>query len=79
MKRDEYAYSDKIPGNARNHKFTQKFDISGDGYLGITQTDDGSVTDRVLLNPAQVKALLAFLKQHAGKRFGLAARQKGER
>jgi hypothetical protein len=63
MKEGEFRYSGKIPGNARNHRFAQRFDINYDGYLGIQQFDGAKVADRVLLSPAQVKALLAFLKK----------------
>jgi hypothetical protein len=53
-------YSEKIKGDRGNHNFESRFDVS-DGYLGITQWDGESVTDRVLLSPAQVQGLLDFV------------------
>lgn len=46
----------------------QEFDILG-GYLGITQLADGR-TERVLLSPAQVRALLAFYDECAKQKEG---------
>jgi hypothetical protein len=37
------------------------FDIV-DGYVGITQRPDGNI-ERVLLSPAQYKALVAFVER----------------
>jgi hypothetical protein len=42
------------------YAWTVIFDQSGDGYLGVSQN-----TDRVLLSPAQVRALLAFVRASA--------------
>ena len=53
-------YSEKIKGNRGNHNFQARFDLSY-GYLGITQWDGESVTDRVLLSPMQVQELLDFV------------------
>lgn len=55
------SYSDTVRGDAGNHGFAARFDVT-DGYVGINQYDDGELTDRVLLSSAQVKALLVFLK-----------------
>jgi hypothetical protein len=53
-------YSEKIKGNRGNHNFQARLDLS-DGYLGITQWDGESITDRVLLSPTQVQELLDFV------------------
>lgn len=53
-------YSEKIEGNRGNHNFQARFDLS-DGYLGITQWDGESLTDRVLLTPKQVQELIEFV------------------
>lgn len=53
-------YSEKIKGDRRNYDWLARFDMTG-GYLGITQLDGETVTDRVLLSPAQVKELLDFV------------------
>lgn len=60
-------YSQKIKGNRGNHNFQSRFDMS-DGYLGITQWDGETVTDRVLLSPAQVKELLDFVAKKPAAR-----------
>lgn len=57
-----YYYSDKVAGDERNHGFAQKFDYH-DGYIGIQQFDGERVTDRVLLSPAQWRALVAFMRE----------------
>jgi len=57
---DDFVYSAEIKGDDRNWNWSAQFDKSGDGYVGITQTRDGT-TDRVLLSPAQVRALLKFI------------------
>lgn len=54
------CYSPAIPGNEGNHEWPVEFDWT-DGYIGIVQPQDGRL-DRVLLSPAQVKALVAFVK-----------------
>lgn len=53
-------YSERINGARGNHNLQVRFDIS-DGHLGITQFEGETVTDRVLLSPAQVQALLDFV------------------
>jgi len=56
-------YSDRVPGETRNHDHACSFDVT-DGFVGITQYDTADptrVTDRVLLSPAQFRALLDFL------------------
>lgn len=56
------TYSDKVPGERRNYHQPVRFDLT-DGYLGITQSENGAVKDRVLLSPKQVKELLAFVSK----------------
>lgn len=64
MKADEIVYSEKIKGAPRNYRFAQRFDLTGDGVLGIQQFDGDKAVDRVLLSPQQVKCLIAFLREH---------------
>jgi hypothetical protein len=62
---DTTKYSEKIPGTRSNHHQPARFDLTGQ-HLGITQwdPDDADAIDRVLLSPAQVRAMLAFLPRH---------------
>lgn len=53
-------YSEKIRGTPRNFNAQVRFDIT-DGYIGITQFDGLSVSDRVLLSPGQVRQLIEFV------------------
>lgn len=53
---DEARYSEKIPGEAGNYDWPARFDISGCGFLGISQNNE-----RVLLSPKQVRELLKFI------------------
>ena len=60
--RDEVTrYSERIQGDRGNHKLAVSFDLTG-SHLGINQYD-GDRMDRVLLSPAQVKALIAFVRK----------------
>lgn len=59
MSAGETKYSDKIPGDRGNYKWSVQLDLT-DGYLGITQFDGDEVKERVLLSPKQVEALLDF-------------------
>ena len=59
------VYSDVVPGVAGNHDQSVRFDYQ-DGFVGIVKFDGGSVTDRVLLSPGQVRALYRFLKDQRG-------------
>lgn len=52
-------YSDKVPGAEGNYRHAARFDVTN-GYIGITQWTDASV-ERVLLSPAQMRALVAFV------------------
>ena len=61
MGADETKYSDKIIGDRGNHKQDIRLDITGRGYLGITQFDGDRIVNRALLSPAQVKALQSFV------------------
>lgn len=54
------TYSESIKGARGNYHWPVRFDNSG-GYIGITQTEDGKVRDRVLLSPNQVEELIAFV------------------
>ena len=54
------TYSEIAEGNDGNHRRAVCFD-STDGYVGITQKDGDAWRNRVLLSPAQVEALKAFL------------------
>jgi hypothetical protein len=59
---DRICYSKNILGNWRNYKWSVRFDITTDGFLGITQFDGPILKDRVLMTPAQVQKLLKFLE-----------------
>jgi hypothetical protein len=54
-------YSTKVRGASGNYDWPVTFDIV-DGYVGITQRPDGNI-ERVLLSPAQYKALVAFVER----------------
>ena len=51
----------KIAGDKSNYQWGARFDVTGRGYVGITQFDGGVVKDRVLLSPKQVSELVAFV------------------
>jgi hypothetical protein len=53
-------YSDRIKGAPGNYNWIARFDMT-DGFLGITQIEEGAVKDRVLLSPAQVREMLDFI------------------
>jgi hypothetical protein len=55
-------YSGEIEGARGNYGWPVKYDLT-DGYLGISQTEDGKVKDRVLLSPKQVKELTEFVER----------------
>ncbi len=57
MREDETRYSEAIKGDRGNYKWPVRFDINGRGYLGISQ-----MNERVLMCPAQVAELVAFIK-----------------
>lgn len=59
------TYSPEHPGCDGNHNQPVRFDNTV-GYIGINQRK-GDGLDRVLLSPAQVKALLKFLGVRRGK------------
>jgi hypothetical protein len=54
-------YSTQVRGASGNYDWPVTFDV-GDGYVGITQHTDGNIA-RVLLSPAQYKALVAFVER----------------
>lgn len=62
LDRDRTDYSNKIAGSRRNYNWPVRFDMSGTGFLGISQFKNGEPKERVLLSPEQVKALLAFVR-----------------
>lgn len=61
VKPDQIEYSEWLKGAEGNYGWRARFDLSGGGYLGISQ-DGGS---RVLLSPSQVQALVAFVSRGA--------------
>lgn len=62
MDRDRTDYSDEIAGSRGNYNWPVRFDMSGTGFLGISQFENGVPKERVLLSPKQVKELLAFVR-----------------
>jgi len=54
-------YSQRIKGTARNYNWSVSFDDT-DGYVGINQLEGERVKDRILLSPAQVKAMTKFVQ-----------------
>ena len=61
-------YSGEVQGDKGNFEWVVSFDKTGKrgstkGYLGITQLEEGKVTDRVLLSIDQVKELQKFLRK----------------
>lgn len=60
MSEDATKYSEAVKGDRGNYEWGASFDLTG-GYLGITQTEDDKVKDRVLLSPKQVEELTKFL------------------
>jgi len=54
-------YSKQIKGARGNHRLPVRFDKT-DGYIGIRQIENGRVSDRVLLSPAQMRALIKFVE-----------------
>jgi len=61
------TYSEKIKGSEGNYDWEVRFDLT-DGFLGITQFEGQTVKDRVLLSPAQVRQLLAFVTEKKTRR-----------
>lgn len=58
------VYSDDVPGQCGNYGWAARFDWTG-GYVGIDQwSPRGTNTERVLLSPNQVRALLAFVEKN---------------
>lgn len=60
-------YSDRIPGQSRNHDWPVRFDVT-DGCLGISQYEGDDLKDRVLLSPEQVRALIEFYRRRHPRR-----------
>lgn len=68
----QIKYSEKVKGNNQNYNWAVRFDRDH-GYLGISQyNEDGSHKERVLLSPAQVKALQEFLQANTASTRRLA-------
>ncbi|MDP2410329.1 MAG: hypothetical protein Q8M26_08590 [Pseudolabrys sp.] len=55
-------YSKKIPGSRGNYRWPVRFEIT-DGYLAVTQYEGDKVKDKVLLSPAQVRKMVAFIER----------------
>ena len=65
LRQDEIEYSNEVAGDAGNYLWQARFDLSGTGYLGITQrigAAEGEKLERVLLAPNQVRALMRFVE-----------------
>ena len=61
------VYSSWVRGSWGNYHQKVRFDLA-DGYMGIDQpAPQDSVPGRILLSPAQVKTLLAFVKTNERK------------
>lgn len=60
---EETVYSDEVKGATANYNWSARFDMSGGKFLGISQTHDDGTIERVLLVPAQIRALKAFLDE----------------
>jgi hypothetical protein len=54
-------YSTQIDGARGNYGWPAAFDVI-DGYVGITQRCDNGEIERVLLSPAQYRALVEFVE-----------------
>lgn len=67
MDADRTYYSTKVAGNPGNHNWGVRFDVTGRGYLGITQFDGEEVKDRVLLSPKQTDELFTFISNRKSK------------
>jgi len=61
-RKNEVEYSEKIEGTRGNYHWPVRFDYHG-GFVGIDQWDGDKITDRVLLSPVQVKALISFVRR----------------
>ena len=61
MTKGEMRWSKEVAGDDGNYDWPVTFDVT-DGYIGITQEHGKErPIERVLLSPAQVRALLAFV------------------
>ena len=59
--RGRVYYSAEIEGAHGNYAWPVEFDVV-DGYIGITQRTHRNI-ERVLLSPAQFRALVAFVER----------------
>lgn len=64
---DEIKYTEKLKGDDGNYDWVARLDLDR-GYLGVTQWVDNGKIERVLLSPAQVDALLAFVRANNASR-----------
>jgi hypothetical protein len=64
MEKGRTYYSEEITGDRRNYHWPVRFDTT-DGFLRITQSDEGRVKDCVLLSPKQVQAMIEFVRSHS--------------
>lgn len=63
--REMTHYSAEVDGDRGNSQQRVRFDVT-DGYVGITQwPGPDAPASRVLLSPAQLTALRAFLREDA--------------
>lgn len=63
MAKGDTRWSEDVAGDDRSYGRSVTFAVT-DGYVTIYQRDDEKgITDAVLLSPAQVRALLAFVGQ----------------
>jgi hypothetical protein len=68
--RELTTYSAVVDGDRANLQRPVRFDIT-DGYVGITQSDAGTLfigCERVLLSPMQWRALLRFVAKERRRR-----------
>ena len=74
----EIKYTEKLKGDDGNYDWPARFDLDR-GYLGVTQWVDNGKIECVLLSPAQVDALLAFLQANkASSRTAGTVHQKSK-
>lgn len=63
----ETDYSEIVDGARGNYGWKARFDVSPNGYVGITQFDGDTCKDRVLLSPKQVRTLINFIDRRTVK------------
>lgn len=55
------TYSKEVPGAAGNYLWSMRADRH-EGFVGISQRHEDGRIERVLLSPAQVRALIRFAR-----------------